>query len=83
VAQTGQLLKFVHAQFWLNLQTAYDLRVLERSGQPKKAIREIEPRRAEIPYATCNQVTAPDEPLGAVSHVIRGVGETPHARTHR
>jgi hypothetical protein len=82
VAQTGQWLKFVHARFWLSLQTADDLRVLERSGQPNKAVREIEPRRAEVPYATCNQVTAPDELLGAVSHVIRG-GETLYARTHR
>ena len=28
------------------MQTAYDLRVLERSGQTKKAVRELEPRRA-------------------------------------
>jgi|SRR5579863_3310583 len=32
------------AEFWLNLQSAYDLRVAERSAETKKAVRDIEPR---------------------------------------
>jgi antitoxin HigA-1 len=35
------------AQFWLNLQTAYDLRKVEQSPQTRKAVREIEPRETE------------------------------------
>jgi addiction module HigA family antidote len=31
------------AQFWLNLQSMYDLRVAERDAATKKAVREIEP----------------------------------------
>jgi addiction module HigA family antidote len=31
------------AQFWLNLQTMYDLRVAERSAETKRAIRQIDP----------------------------------------
>jgi addiction module HigA family antidote len=31
------------AQFWLNLQSMYDLRVAERNATTKKAVREIEP----------------------------------------
>jgi antitoxin HigA-1 len=36
------------AQFWLNLQTAYDLRVAERSAEIRRVVREIEPRGAEV-----------------------------------
>ena len=32
------------AQFWLNLQSLYDLRTAERSAETKRALREIEPR---------------------------------------
>jgi plasmid maintenance system antidote protein VapI len=31
------------AQFWLNLQSIYDLRTAERSAETKRALREIEP----------------------------------------
>jgi addiction module HigA family antidote len=31
------------AQFWLNLQSIYDLRTAERSAETKRAVREIEP----------------------------------------
>jgi plasmid maintenance system antidote protein VapI len=31
------------AQFWLNLQSLYDLRTAERSADTKRALREIEP----------------------------------------
>ena len=31
------------AQFWLNLQSAYDLRVVERDAGTRRAVREIEP----------------------------------------
>jgi addiction module HigA family antidote len=31
------------AQFWLNLQSMYDLRVAERDATTRKAVREIEP----------------------------------------
>jgi addiction module HigA family antidote len=31
------------AQFWLNLQTMYDLRVAERSTETKRAVRQIDP----------------------------------------
>ena len=31
------------AQFWLNLQALYDLRVAERSAATKKAVKSIEP----------------------------------------
>jgi hypothetical protein len=31
------------AQFWLNLQSTYDLRTAERSAETKRALREIEP----------------------------------------
>ena len=31
------------AQFWLNLQSIYDLRTAERSTETKRALREIEP----------------------------------------
>jgi addiction module HigA family antidote len=31
------------AQFWLNLQSIYDLRTTERSAETKRALREIEP----------------------------------------
>jgi hypothetical protein len=30
-------------QFWLNLQSIYDLRTAERSAATKRALREIEP----------------------------------------
>ncbi len=30
-------------QFWLNLQSIYDLRTAERSAETKRAMREIEP----------------------------------------
>jgi|SRR5580700_1470858 addiction module HigA family antidote len=36
------------AQFWLNLQSAYDLRVAERSAGTRKAVRDIEPRETEV-----------------------------------
>jgi len=36
------------AQFWLNLQSAYDLREAELSAKMRKAVREIEPRAAEV-----------------------------------
>jgi addiction module HigA family antidote len=36
------------AQFWLNLQSAYDLRKVEQSAQTRRAVREIEPREAEV-----------------------------------
>jgi addiction module HigA family antidote len=36
------------AQFWLNLQSTYDLRVAERSAETRKAVREIEPREAQV-----------------------------------
>ncbi len=35
------------AQFWLNLQSAYDLRKAERSAETRKAVRTIEPRETE------------------------------------
>jgi addiction module HigA family antidote len=35
------------AEFWLNLQSAYDLRVAERSAETRKAVREIEPREPQ------------------------------------
>ena len=35
------------AQFWLNLQSAYDLRKAERSAETRKAVRAIEPRETE------------------------------------
>lgn len=35
------------AQFWLNLQSAYDLRKAERSAQTRKAVRAIEPQETE------------------------------------
>jgi len=31
------------AQFWLNLQSIYDLRTAERAAETKRALREIEP----------------------------------------
>jgi addiction module HigA family antidote len=31
------------AQFWLNLQAMYDLRVAERSAETKRAVRQIDP----------------------------------------
>ena len=31
------------AQFWVNLQSIYDLRTTERSAETKRALREIEP----------------------------------------
>lgn len=31
------------AQFWLNLQAAYDLRVVESSAETRKAVRHIRP----------------------------------------
>ena len=31
------------AQFWLNLQSIYDLRTAERSAETKRALRQIEP----------------------------------------
>jgi addiction module HigA family antidote len=31
------------AQFWLNLQSIYDLRVAERSAETKRAVRQISP----------------------------------------
>jgi addiction module HigA family antidote len=36
------------AQFWLNLQTAHDLRAAERSKEIKRAVRAIEPRHAKV-----------------------------------
>jgi serine/threonine protein kinase HipA of HipAB toxin-antitoxin module len=33
----------IPAQFWLNLQSLYDLRTAERSAETKRAVREIEP----------------------------------------
>jgi antitoxin HigA-1 len=36
------------AQFWLNLQSAYDLRKVEQSKQTRKALSEIEPREAQV-----------------------------------
>lgn len=30
-------------QFWLNLQTMYDLRIAERSAETKRAVRQIDP----------------------------------------
>ncbi len=33
------------AEFWLNLQSAYDLRVAQRSVETKQAVRGIAPRR--------------------------------------
>jgi addiction module HigA family antidote len=39
------------AQFWLNLQAAYDLRVVETSVQMKKAISKIQPRARVAPTA--------------------------------
>ena len=36
------------AQFWLNLQSAYDLREAELSAKMRKVVREIEPRAAEV-----------------------------------
>src|ERR1700730_19458207 len=36
------------AQSWLNLQSAYDLRKVEQSAQTRRAVREIEPREAEV-----------------------------------
>jgi addiction module HigA family antidote len=35
------------AQFWLNLQSAYDLRVAKQSAKVRKVVREIEPRETE------------------------------------
>lgn len=34
------------AQFWLNLNAIYELRMAERSSVTKRAVREIEPRAA-------------------------------------
>ena len=34
-------------EFWLNLQSAYDLRKVEQSPQTRKAVREIAPRETE------------------------------------
>ena len=31
------------AEFWLNLQSMYDLRTAERSAETRRAVREIEP----------------------------------------
>ena len=36
------------ADFWMNLQSAYDLRKVEQSAQTRRAVREIEPREAEV-----------------------------------
>jgi len=35
------------AEFWLNLQTAFDLRTTERSAETRRALSLIEPREVE------------------------------------